>query len=161
MAWALDVAKREKRVKVRSGGYSTSPVYDKNRIRRWRASQQLWIESADFEAVTQLLGELQSRLQLQSLDFSVSPQERRKVEDALIEEALGRLRGPRRSGAQKTRRFRLRDRADRHRHAGRTGAAPTHAAQPRRWPNPSVAPPAVEGGTSRVGVHINATIELD
>ena len=88
MQWALDAARAEKRVRVQSGGYSTHPVYDKQRIRRWRASQQIQLEGGDFEAATRLIGELQSRLQLQSLSFSVSPEQRRKVEDGLIEEAL-------------------------------------------------------------------------
>lgn len=159
MGWALDVARSEKRVKVQSGGYSTHPVYDKNRIRRWRASQELWIESADFDAATKLVGELQSRLQLESLAFSVSPEQRRKIEDALIEEALAAFQ----DRAQLVRK--------------KLGASGYQIVllgidTPGRPPPPrpmmrtamaeaAVAPPAVEGGTSRVTVHVNATIELD
>jgi predicted secreted protein len=160
MDWALGVARAEKRVKVQSGGYNTHPVYDKNRIRRWRASQQLWIESADFDAATRLIGELQSRLQLQSLSFSVSPEERRKVGDALIEEALAAFKA----------------RADLVRSSlGASGYEIVHLGidTPGGPPPPrpmmraaamseaAVAPPAVEGGSTRVIVHIDATIELD
>jgi len=160
MEWALARAKREKRVKVQSGGYATHPVYEDRRIRRWRASQQLWVEGADFDAATALLGELQSRLQLQSLDFSVSPEQRRKVEDALIEEALGAFK----ARAELVRR-----------NLGAAGyeivqlgiSTPGGAPPPRPMmmramaESKSAAPPAVEAGTSRVAVGVNATIELE
>jgi predicted secreted protein len=160
MEWALARAKQEKRVRVQSGGYSTQPVYEERRIRRWRASQQLWIEGADFDAATALLGELQSRLQLQSLDFSVSPEQRRKVEDALIEEALGAFKA----------------RAELVRHTlGASGyeivelgiVTPSGAPPPRPMmmramaESSAAAPPAVEAGTSRLHVGVNATIELE
>ena len=38
--------------------------------------------------MSELLGALQSRVQLRSIDFTVSPAQRRKVEDELIDEAL-------------------------------------------------------------------------
>ncbi len=160
MAWALGVAKAEKRVEVESGGYSTHPVYDKSRIRRWRASQQLWIEGPDFQAVTRLLGKLQSRLQLQSLDFSVSPEQRRKIEDALIEEALGAFEARaelvrRKLGASGYEIVQL---------GIDTPAAPGPPVPMLRgamMAEAAVAPPAVEGGTSRLTVQVSATIELD
>jgi predicted secreted protein len=160
MEWGLARAKQEKRVRVQSGGYDTQPVYEDGRIRRWRASQQLWVEGADFDAITRLLGDLQARLQLQSLAFSVSPEQRRKVEDALIEEALGAFKA----------------RADLvRRNLGASGYAivqldiDTQGEMPPPRPMPmramaaeaKAAPPALEGGTSRVTVGVSATIELD
>jgi predicted secreted protein len=160
MDWALGAARGEKRVRVQSGGYNTHPVYESNRIRRWRASQQVWIESADFDAATRLVGELQSRLQLQSIDFSVSPEQRRKVEDGLIEEALAAFKA--RAELVRT-------------NLGASGYeivqlgidTPGGAPPPRPMMHMAaraeadVAPPALEGGTTRVAVHIDATIELD
>ena len=89
MAWGLETARRAEGVRVESGGYQTYPVHEKGRIRRWRASQEMILESPDVEAVSALLGELQSRLELRSLDFSVSPERRREVEDGLVVEAIG------------------------------------------------------------------------
>ncbi len=161
MEWALTRAKAEQRVRVRSGGYATYPVYDEGRIRRWRASQQLWIEGADFDAATALLGELQSRLQLESLDFSVSPEQRRKVEDALIEEALAAFKARaelvrRNLGASGYEIVRI--------GIGTPGGMPPpHPMMEMRAmaADAKVAPPAVEGGTSRVTVDLDATIELE
>ncbi len=86
---ALAIAKQAKGVQVKSGGYSTQPVHDRDgKIARWAASQELILESSDVEAVSQLVGKLQSKLLLRSIAFSVSPETRRKAEDALIGDAL-------------------------------------------------------------------------
>jgi predicted secreted protein len=88
MAWGLDQARAEKRVQAKSGGYNTHPVYEDGKLRRWRASQDLVLEGGDTDAMTALVGTLQSRLQLQSFQFSVSHATRARVEDELVVEAL-------------------------------------------------------------------------
>ena len=89
MDWALDVAKEAKGVTVKSGGYSTHPVHDKDgKIARWAASQDLYLESGDVEKVSALIGKLQSKVLLRSISFSVSPETRRKTEETLIGDAL-------------------------------------------------------------------------
>ena len=72
MGWALKKARATEDVTVQSGGYQTYPVYQEGKIVRWRASQQLVLESGDRDRMTRLVGELQSRLQLGSLAFSVA-----------------------------------------------------------------------------------------
>jgi len=68
MAWALDQARANKQVTSRSGNYQTYPVYDEDRkIARWRGRQELQLESQDVDQLSQLVGTLQSRLQMQSL----------------------------------------------------------------------------------------------
>jgi predicted secreted protein len=88
MAWGLEQARAEQRVEAKSGGYNTHPVYDDGKLRRWRASQELLLEGADTDAMTALVGTLQSRLQLQSFQFSVSDATRKKVQEELVVEAL-------------------------------------------------------------------------
>lgn len=90
MTWALERAKARSGITAKSGGYSTFPINDPKRGERrfWRASQDLLLEGSDPKAMSDLLGELQARVQLRSLDFTVSPAQRRKVEDELIDEAL-------------------------------------------------------------------------
>jgi predicted secreted protein len=88
MAWALEQAKREQKVKAKSGGYQTYPVHEKGKLRRWRASQTLLLEGADVDAMTELVGTLQSRLQLQGFQFSVARETREKVQEELVTEVL-------------------------------------------------------------------------
>ena len=88
MAWGLEQARAETRVQTKSGGYNTHPVYEDGKLRRWRASQELLLEGGDSDAMTALVGALQSRLQLQSFQFSVSHTTRARVEDELVVEAL-------------------------------------------------------------------------
>ncbi len=88
MDWAMKTAKARARVEVRSGGYHTYPVYDKDKIRRWRATQELLLEGTDFAALGALIGQLQERLQVTAVNFSVSPARRAAAEDELIAQAL-------------------------------------------------------------------------
>lgn len=88
MAWALAQSKGQKGIDVRSGGYSTQPVYNKNALSGWRASQQLILEGGDFSQIGKLIGVLQQRLQLSAVSFSVAPDTRTAVERKLIDTAL-------------------------------------------------------------------------
>ena len=55
MDWALKTAKTRLGIRMRTGGYRTFPVYDRDKIRRWRATQELVLEGTDFKA-TELAG---------------------------------------------------------------------------------------------------------
>jgi predicted secreted protein len=159
MAWGLEQARAESRVKPRSGGYSTHPVHDEDgRIRRWRASQQLVLEGGDSAAMTALVGRLQARLQLVSFDFSVSEERRRKVQEELVSEALAAFRARAALVA---------------RGLGASGYAlddvSVETGSPG-YPMPrmrmemaaaDMAPPAVEAGTSRVSVTVQGSVVLD
>jgi len=160
MAWALERARSAEGVKVRSGGYSTHPIDRKGEIRRWRAQQDLVLEGGDTEVLTRLLGELQSRLQLRSVRFTVSPERRRRVEDELIGEALTAFQ-------ERAELVRTSLGAD-----GwvivRLGIHPSGGGPPPRpyraramtMEAADVAPPALEGGESQLQVRVDATIEL-
>jgi predicted secreted protein len=80
-AWALQTAKTQRKVEARTGNYRTYPVYDKNRIRRWRGTQELVLEGNDFAALGNLIGQLQERLQVTAINFSLSPAQRAAAED--------------------------------------------------------------------------------
>lgn len=163
MAWALEQARAEAKVKAKSGGYSTYPIHDEQgRIRRWRASQQLVLEGSDSAAMTRLVGALQARLQLESFDFSVSEEQRRKVQEELVTEALAAFRA---RAALVAKGF------------GASSYALDDVSVetgPQWQPGPTrmraemamdssfkAAPPAVEAGTSRVAVTVQGSIVLD
>lgn len=88
MEWALAQAKQVKSVKVSSGSYQTWPITRKEVTTGWRGQQDLMLESADTEALSRLAGQLQERLQIKSMNFTVSDEKRVAVENRLIDLAL-------------------------------------------------------------------------
>jgi predicted secreted protein len=160
MQWALDQARGAQGVVARSGGYSTQPVYHEGKLRRWRANQELVLESADADAMTALLGALQSRVQLRDFRFSVSDARRRSVEDELVAEALAAFRA---RALLVQRALDARGYAIDHVDIDTSGQIPP---QPRMQMqmeavSTSVAPPAAEPGTSRVSVQVRGAIALE
>ena len=160
MDWALDIAKQAKGVTVKSGGYSTQPVHDKDgKIARWAASQDLHLESSNVEAVSQLVGKLQSKLLLRSIAFSVSPETRRKTEDALIGDALTAFqeRAKRVTGGLGARDYEIVSLSIQT--PGGGGPIPMYARAEMAMDK--VAAPSFESGQSTLQVHVDATIEIE
>jgi len=162
MAAALALAKGEQRLLVSSGAYQTQPVYDRSRIVRWRASQDLLIETAEVDVLAQMAGTLQAQgLLLRGVSFSVAPETRKRVEDELIVEALGLFRD--RAGliarGLGRRGWNLRSLA-----LGESGPPPTPFYQTRGMAmeaaDASVAP-AFESGRSTLRIEANASIEIE
>ncbi|MEW6332257.1 MAG: SIMPL domain-containing protein [Pseudomonadota bacterium] len=157
---ALRTAKARPKVEVRTGSYRTWPVYDKNRIRRWRATQELLLEGADFAELGNLIGQLQERLQVGSIHFSVSPARRAAVEDELIAQALEafkrRAELVRKQFAAKG--YRLVNVA-----INSGGGQPVPLMRGLAMEaamDKAVAPPALEAGTSTLSVNAGGMIEL-
>jgi len=159
MQRALATALAYKAVKTQSAGYQTIPVYDKNRIARWRVRQELRLESADFAAATELIGKLQSTLMVTGLALSVSGEARRKAENALIAEALAafdeRARVVR--DAMKAKGYRVRDLQV---SPGGAPPRPVFAMAARALSSESMAQPAVEPGSTRILIAVSGTIQL-
>jgi predicted secreted protein len=160
MSWALEQARANQKVKSRSGAYQTYPVYEDKKIVRWRGRQELQLESQDVDRLSELVGILQSRLQMQSLQFSVSPDKRRQIEDTLIEQALTAYQQRadiiRKSlGAQG---YTLLE-VDIHT-AGQDRPMPVRAEAVSMLSRSSVSQPAMEQGTSRVNVQVSGKIRL-
>ena len=86
---AIARAKATPGVEVKTSGYSSYQVTDKA-ITRWRVQQSISLESGDFAVLAALLTKLQSddSLVLSGMSFGVSNDARRKVEDALTQEAI-------------------------------------------------------------------------
>ncbi len=159
MDWAIKTAKTQAKIEIQTGSYRTYPVYDKNRIRRWRATQELALEGADFAQLGTLIGQLQERLQVGSVNFSVSAERRRAVEDALIAQALDAFK-------QRANLVRKRLGAAGYRvvdvsiNAGGGIPGPVPMMRAESFESKSVAPPALQGGTSAMTVSVSGVIEL-
>jgi predicted secreted protein len=90
MARALARAKTVTGVEASTAGYGSYPISEANRAVRWRVSQTLALEGADFGALSALVSKLQGSdgLLLSSLNFTVSPAARRAAEDELSRQAI-------------------------------------------------------------------------
>jgi predicted secreted protein len=92
MDWALQIARSVEGVDASTGGYQTYPVHKDNVIKSWRGQQNLMLEGLDHKAIGRLVGTLQEKLQVKSMQFSVSDDRRRAVENRLIGRALDAFR---------------------------------------------------------------------
>ncbi len=158
--WALGVAKQARGVSVKSGGYTTHPVHDKNgKIARWGASQDLILEGSDADAVSDLIGKLQSKLLLRSIAFSVSPETRRKAEDALIGDVLTAFaeRAKRVSAGLGARDYELVSLSLQ----TPGGPSPVPMMARAEMMMDKVAQPSFESGQSTLHVRVDATIEIE
>ena len=157
MDTALKTAKTRSKVEVRTGSYRTYPVYNKEKIQRWRATQELWLDSSDFAELGSLIGQLQERLQVTSINFSVSSARRAAVEDELITQALDafkqRAELVRKQLAAKS--YRIVDVS-----FNTAGGQPVPMMRGLVMEAASVAPPALEAGTSTLSVNVGGIIEL-
>jgi predicted secreted protein len=162
MATTLATAKRSEGIKVESGAYTTQPVYDDGRVVRWRARQEIRVESGDVDRLSGLIGTLQGdSVLLTSIEFSVKPETRRALEETLIEEALRDFRSrasliAKGMGEKSWSLISL--------SVGHAGVAP-RMLQTRvqlESVSSSHSPPAsFEAGTSEIQIQVNGIVELD
>ena len=90
MAKALARAKSVKGVDASTTAYSSTQISQRNQPAKWRVSQTLQLESADFSALATLVSKMQSEdgLVLSGMNFSASIAARRAAEDALVQQAI-------------------------------------------------------------------------
>jgi predicted secreted protein len=155
ISWAADRARRVDGIDIETTTYTTRPLYaNGRRISGWVARQGLRLESEDAEALSELLGELQERVAIQSINYGVSREAREAAEEtlkfnrraALIADELGR---------NGFRLVRL--------NIGTTGGdfIAYERARISAFSAQTVAPPEVEAGAETLTVTVNGQIELD
>ena len=161
-AEALKTAGAEKAVKARSGYSQTYPVNDRNgRVTGWRGRSEIRLESKDTKAMAALIARLQSTMQLSGVNFSVSTELRRQVENELINEAVAAFKARADIAAKAIggRSFRIRRIGL---NAG--GGAPVPRPMLARGmaaQSAEVSTPVFEAGTSMVTVVAAGTVEVE
>ena len=90
VAKALAEAKQYPAVKVATAGYGTQQIAEKGKPTRWRVTQSISLDSADFTQTATLMTRLQDQggLLLSGMGFSIAEETRRKAEDLITEQAL-------------------------------------------------------------------------
>ena len=158
MEWALAKAKQVEGVKISTGSYQTWPITTKNITTGWRGQQSLELESKDTGSLALLAGELQDRLQIKSMRFSVSDDRRMAVENRLIGAALNAFKQRARIVGDnlEANGYRIVDI-----NIGTSGQAPPVMYQARMAVAMEASDAvAVEGGESDIRVTVNGTVEL-
>jgi predicted secreted protein len=160
VSWGMGLAKATPGVRVRTGGYTTRPLTDPKgaQLQRWRGTQTLVLEGADAGVLSELIGRLQARLQVQSISFSVSPERQREVQEELIDEVLAAFR----ARAERVRtQLGAKGYAIVSIHVDSSGSSPP---VPMRgavmMAEARVAPPPLEAGTTTLAASAHATVEL-
>lgn len=156
--WAIDRARRVEGVELQTEQYHTRPVYaNGRRIVGWVARQSLRLESRDAAALSELLGRLQERVAIQSVNYNLSREARDAAEEALIVEGLARFNERARLVANALDRsgFRI-VRIN----VGSSGGGPVPFYRESMAAADAAAPP-LEAGVQTVSVSISGTVELD
>lgn len=159
LAAALAVAAGHASVKARSGAMSSAPLYAREggvRIEGWRMRAEIQLESLDLDAISALIGKLQTRLALERVTLQPAPETRRQASDAAtvaaihrFEQRAGLIAGALGKG-YRIQHLSLSDRLDQPLHSSRMLAAP--AAMGAALP--------LEGGESLIEVSAHGRIEL-
>jgi len=147
-------------VKASSGNQNTYPVYGKNnQIDAWRGHAEMRLESRNFKDAGELIMKLQSTMQLGNVQFTIAPDTRTKIENALIADAIkafqmraDAIRAALGATSYKVVRLSIND----------GGMPPYRPNIAMRATLASSAIPAPEfaAGDSRITVQINGTIEM-
>lgn len=159
---AMTTAKRYSNVQVSTGSQNTYPVYnEKNKLTSWRSRAEVQITSTDFKAASELVALLQANMQVASVNFSVSPEQQRKVENDLMSEvsAVFRQRASLLQQSWSANGYEL-VRMDINSSNDQPRPYPIFASAASMKMEDAVAPQQVEAGNSKVRVMANGSIQL-
>jgi len=161
ISWAVDRAKKIRAIKVQTLDYRQDPLYKNQTISGWKIRQSIRLETTEVASLSTLVGELQGRLAVASLRYTVSTMHHRKVEQGLIAEALKQFRIHGEQIATELGRTGYRivnmDVVTR----GRSPAPDRIRATAMMADSSGGSPPAIEPGVQTVSVQVSGTIELD
>lgn len=157
MAWALKVIGEGNEIDSRTHAYNTYPIYDKRTVIGWRAIQQLELKSTNITALSELVGKLQSRLQVKNMNFSPTRETQVQYENELIDEAMvafkQRIDIVKKHMDEKSVRI-----VNLHVNTGGGHSRPIYAESRMMAMDKSA--PAVEAGTSKITVTVSGSVQF-
>ena len=158
VGWAVEKAKAVDGIQVQTLDYHTSPIYRKQKLTGWRVRQSLRLVSKDAARLNRLLGELQSRLSIQSIGYQTSQPAQKEAEEKLILEAVKAF--SQRAEAITHTLGRGGYRLVRMDINGSGGPVRPIAMRSADFKMEAVAAPTLEAGTQTLHVRVSGTIEL-
>lgn len=157
---AFKITKKYKSIEVETRSNSTQPVYVRGKIEGWRINYSIELTSKKRTKLADLVGELQSFMKLDNMQFLVSDELRKRTEDQLITKAILEFnqRADIITRAQKKKLFTLLQMNinNSHQPVQRYSAAPEQAYMSVK----SVRPPPIKTGKQKITVSITGTIQL-
>jgi len=156
----LNLVKKHDVIKHQTNAYSSNPVYSNNKIKAWRVRQSLRLESKDMALMSDILGELQNDLALQSMQFTVSADSKNAQDEILIDTALESFEKRALQVVKKLSRNHYKIVNMNISTSGAAGISPQY--QMRAMSLESVdSTPAVSAGEQTLSVTVNGSIELE
>lgn len=155
---ALKKSKQVSGIRVKTLNYRTNPVYKNQQITAWRVRQSMELKSNDTEKLSNLIGELQSSLALDSLQYMISDKQLNIAQEKLVADAIAAFT---QRAEQITRHLGRKDYrlVSLNVNTGGAHVRPMHMASVARMETAAAAP-VIEPGSQTVSVHVNGEIEL-
>jgi len=160
MKWALDIASQSDVIRAQTMHYQTQPVYTKGKQTGWQISHSVSLSSTDIEALTEMVGKLQSRLQIQSASYEVTTEKKNHLIEQLTQEALQRftLKASSISQALQRKNYKI---VQIDLNSGQPDfPRPMMSMSRSMLASEAVTPPAFEPGTQKITVFATGTIEI-
>ncbi|NNJ92488.1 MAG: SIMPL domain-containing protein [Gammaproteobacteria bacterium] len=161
MAWAVKLVTRSDTIKSQTRNYQTSPWYEKGKQKGWQISQSLSLSSGNPEEISELMKQLQTKMQVQSSNYQVSPDKLEELTENLTQVALQKFSQRAKTisqtlGSEKHKIVKIQIHS-----ASNNHPRPMMAMESMRSASvKSVAAPTFEAGTQKVTVTASGTIEL-
>lgn len=91
-AMVLDAVKHFKDIKAETSNYHTQPLYNEGKIQSWKVTQQVTLETANFDEMSQLIADISSLANIQSMQFRVSDKQAEIIKRDLLNQAITNFR---------------------------------------------------------------------
>lgn len=157
--WAVAIAKKHKTIEESTRAYQTYPIYKDNDVVGWRVSQEVLLKSQNIAELSEVIGELQEKLQVRQMQFSASNKTRDQIENELIEAAMQAFK--RRAEIIK-KHMDGKDYRIVNLHINSNGQRPPmmHVERGRMQAMALASAPTVESGTSKITVNVSGSIQF-
>ena len=91
-ALVLDAVKNFEDIQAETSSYNTRPLYHDGKITSWQVSQQLTLETSNFEQMSRFIADISSLANIQSMQFQVSKSRAEDVKQSLLKQAIANFK---------------------------------------------------------------------
>jgi len=159
MAQIIDKTNKYKAIEHQTINYNSRPIYKNGTIKSWQVSQNIKLQSKDFDQLDKLVGKVNTLSTLQSMNFTVSDESVEQMQQILTDRAIQKF---------KNKASRIAQQFDKKGyHLVRVNIGNNYVRPPQRHMMRSAmaaesmdVAPALSAGTNKISVNISGTIEL-